>query len=155
MSLPDGAHVAYTGPETEGLAIGDQAIVLEGGPRKSHVRWVTGSAASSFSYINNSYLVVGASLDGITSAGDVAGKLVRFAVRETYDDGGPSAVIRQLRREGHGAFLDAIGEEAVRLVAGRVRQDPSVIEVLGSLNEDEGMEFVSAVSLTILQQAGR
>lgn len=159
MSLPDGAKVAYIGVESDGLSIGDQATVLEGGAYKSHVRWDSGAVAGSYSYIRNSDLVAGASLNheaSLVNAVDMAGnRLVRFAVRETYDDGGPSAVLRSLRREGHGAFLDSLGEEVLRQVQAKVRNDPSVIEVLASLDDDEGDDFVRAVSLAVLQDAGR
>jgi hypothetical protein len=82
-----------------------------------------------------------------------SGVLVTIAVRDTFDSQGQVGLLNALNEEGHLATFASIAEEAMHTVAARLRQDPSITEVLAHLDPEEGAEFVSFTASILLRDA--
>ena len=154
MSLIEGSKVSYIGDPTEELDIGDTGKLLVSDGHASHVRWLTGASEGEISLVPDDQLVMVAveprssyydSLDG--------GRLVHVAIRNVFDRFGQVGLLNALNDEGHLSTFQPIAEEAIAMVASRIREDPSFVEVLGELDGDEGDEFVMYASFTLLKDA--
>lgn len=151
MRLADGQRVAYVGEGEDGLSVDDRGKVLSCGTTGSHVKWLTGARAGQITLTANMDIVP---VSGRMAYDDLeSGSLVTFAVKDTYEWGGKVALLNALTDEGHCATFESIAEEAIQLVATRLREDPSIKEVLSSLDEDDGSEFVSFTAVAILRDA--
>jgi hypothetical protein len=147
----EGSKVSYVGPEVDGYAIGDHAVVLASGRTHSHFSFRTGEHEGTIHYLANSDFVQPTA--HTASAWDEALETdtPAIAVRAAYDAGGPKRVVRELRSNGHLAAMEQIGDEAIQLVAARLRQDPSVLAVLAQLDAEEGSGFVSYAAVQVLR----
>ncbi len=152
--LCDGQKVSYVGDGDDGLAVGDEGKVIAAGVTGSHVMWATGSQKDQVTLTPNWDLVAQrrsvASMDNDLTTG-----LVTFAVRDVYDREGPGGLMAALRDDGHLSTMATIGEEAIQFVATKVRNDPSMREVLAHLDDDEGGDLVAKLSGSILRQAAK
>lgn len=153
MSIPrEGQRVAFCGDPDAGLQPGDRGKVLSSAGQASHVMWATGARAGEILLVGNLDLV--ASQQAPVSYDDLdSGSLVSIAVRDTYDGAGPVGLLNALNEEGHLATFATIAEEAMQAVAKRIRQDPSITEVLAVLDPEEGAEFVSLATSVLLRDA--
>lgn len=153
MSVFDGARVAYAGEEGDGLSVDDRGRVLVAGMTGSHVLWQSGGLSGQITLTANHELTV---LHGARPCDSLdSGGLVAFAVREVYDQGGDAGLLNALNDEGHLATLGSLAEEALGLVAARLREDPSFKEVLAQLDPDDGAEFVAFAASVVLRDAFR
>lgn len=154
MTIADNQRVAYCGDGDESLGVDDRGKVISAGKTGSHVLWQTGKRAGDITLTPNFDLVSmggGAQIDyGLDS-----GSLVSFAVRDVFDRSGPGGLLSALTEEGHTASWTAIAEDAMAMVAQRIRQDPSIHEVLGQMDEDDGSEFISIATVALLRDAFR
>lgn len=153
MSTPrEGQRVAFCGDPLDGLQVGDRGKVLSSAEAGSHVLWSTGSRTGEVTLVENFDLVASAhaprSYDGLD-----AGSLVTIAVRDVYDGQGHVGLLNALNEEGHLATFAPIAEEAMHMVSQRIRQDPSIREVLAHLDSDEGADFVSLAASVLLRDA--
>lgn len=148
--IAEGSRVSYVGDD--GIFVGDHGKVISNAGTGSHVLWSDGSRAGEITLESDYDLVVtqGAKItynDSLDSA------LVTVAVRETYDTGGSVALLNALNDEGHLASFSTIAEEAMRLVASRIREDPSFTEVLAHLDDEEGADLVGLAASALLRDA--
>jgi hypothetical protein len=153
MSTPrEGQRVAYVGDGDHGLQPGDCGKVLSSAGTASHVMWATGARAGEVILLSNMDLV--ASSAGARTYDDLdGGHLVTIAVRDVYDVRGEVGLLNALNEEGHLATFAPIAEEAISMVAARIRQDPSIQEVLSHLDPDEGAEFVAFAASVLLRDS--
>jgi len=150
-AIPEGARVSYCGDGGDGLVIDDKGKVLSAAGSGSHVMWSTGKRKGEITLTANVDLVATRTVayeDDLDSGG-----LVSVAVRDTYDSGGEVALLNALNEEGHLATFAPIAEEALQMVASRIRQDPSIREVLAQLDDDEGSGFVALAASVLLRDA--
>lgn len=153
-ALGDGARVAYAGDGDDGLSVDDRGKVLSAGMSGSHVLWSTGSRTGEITLTANHDLVP---VEGARIVYDDldSGCLVTFAVRDVHNRRGAAGLLNAMNDEGHLATTAALAEEALALVATRLRQDPSFKEVLAQLEPDDGAEFVTFAAAVILRDAFR
>lgn len=153
--IPDGARVAYIGPQKGGHEIGDQGTVMRAEATYSHVRWSTGRLANDIEMVRNDDLIVNGSLTNhpLTAGDTLDSALVGINVGAVYSKRGSLGLVNALNEEGHLAAFPSIAEDAIQFVAQRIRQDPSVAEVLGRLDEGEADEFVHTACRVVLRDA--
>lgn len=72
-------------------------------------------------------------------------------VRATYDEEGEEGLLTALSETGRLAVLAEYAEEAVSLVATRIRNDPEFSGVLAQLDPDEAATVVSRVASVVLR----
>lgn len=150
--IVEGSFVSYVGDEVDGLAVGNRGKVLSSTTGASHVIWRDGARAGEVTFVKEGDLVVSRTAAQDESVFE-SGHLVSVAVRQTYDHGGKVALLNALNDEGHLATCAPFAEEAMQLVASRIRQDPSFSEVLARLDPDEGADFVAFTAACLLRDA--
>lgn len=153
MSTPrEGARVSYVGlPVQDGLAVADVGKVLSTTGSSSHVMWETGRKAGQVTFEEHEDLVAQSSVRNDTEMFE--GSLVTVAVRDTYDTAGDVGLLNALSEAGHLASMSGYAEEALALVASRVREDPAFAPVLAQLEPEEGAALVSLTSAVLLRDA--
>lgn len=147
----DGSRVSYVGDGEHDLAIGDEGKVLSSGATGSHVMWTTGKRAGDVTLTLNWDLVVTKAAtrnDSLDSGG-----LVTTAVRQVYERQGARGVLSALDSEGHLAPMVDLAETAIASLTATIRRDPSMREVLASLDEEEGSELVHLTAQALLREA--
>ena len=146
----DGQRVQYAGDPIDGLDIGDVGVIAQAGHTASFVKWATGARKGTFTEVpHHEIQPVGVNQD--TDA--FTGTLVTFAVRQAHAQVGPRGLLDILNEQGHLSSFTAIGEEAMALVASRIRQDPSIREVLSQLEGEDGDDFVEVATVALLRDA--
>jgi len=149
----DGQKVAYVGDGDNDLSVGDEGKVLSAGDTGSHVMWSTGSRAGDTTLTHNMDLVVtrrtAASYDNSLDSG----YLVATAVRLTFDRQGARGLIASLDNEGHLSTMGGLADDAIERLSAGIRIDPSMIEVLAELDDDEGSEVVHLAAKALLREA--
>lgn len=157
MALRDGQRVAFAGiPSDDGLGIGDTGKVLACQGDISHVMWNTGRKNGSVTVEDNDDLVAQVSPRTVESTlADSLddGDLVAVAVRETYDEGGETALLSAMASAGHLASLTSYAEEALSVIALRIRTDPVFQPVLGELEPEEGDALVNLAAAVLMRDA--
>lgn len=157
MTIPsEGKRVQFVG-DADGLALGEVGRLLSAGNPASHVRWNTGSLKGQISLVHNDDLVPFKATTGDTweeidndlSTGDI----VSVSARQVVDEGGIPALLNTLVCEGHLSVFGGVVDEAISLVAARLRTDPSMLEVLAELEEDERESLVYRATKTLLHSA--
>lgn len=152
--IREGAKVSYVGDGDDDLAVGDRGKVISvAGSSASHVLWSTGKRLGQITLCDDADLVATPKAAALTYDGLDSGSLVTIAVRDTYDAAGEVGLLNALNDEGHLASLSQIAEEAVQIVASRLRTDPSMTEVLASLEPEEASAFVSFTASVLLRDA--
>ena len=151
--LRDGDEVYYSGDGQHGGQVGDVGRVLSAGGGAAHVKWASGGRAGLVSLEDADDLeprrTVAALLEDSIEFGDLRVE----AAREAYDEQGAHGVLAMLAERGHLMSFAEIAEEALTLVAARVRRDPSVREAIGQLDEDEGDQVVRVASAALIYDA--
>ena len=162
MTVRDSQRVSYVGPERSGLALGDRGIVLSASGDAAHVQWVTGARTDQVDFVPADDLVAMGrppkDPPGHTTAAAFAdsltyGTMVTVAVRETFDESGEVGLLNALASEGHLANLSSVAEEALALVASRVREDDAMRQVLGQLDAEEGEALINLTAAVVLRDA--
>jgi hypothetical protein len=157
MTLPEGARVSYVGYGTrDGLALEDSGKVLLSSATASHVLMATGQRSGDICLVANDDLVVTRAAS--TSASELddslsEGSLVTTAARDTFDRYGSVGLINALNAEGVLSCFDGIAEEALGLVAARIRHDPAIRCVLAELDDEDAEEVVQHATATLLRDA--
>jgi hypothetical protein len=150
--IHDGSKVAYVGPMREGHDIGDEGTVLRGEASYSHVKWATGARSGDIEMVRNDHLVVNGSLaNHPLTANFESGIVAGINVQATLARRGPLGLLNALGKQGHLTAFPSIAEEALALVASRVRSDPSIAEVLGALEPEDADELVGVAVAVVLK----
>lgn len=153
--MREGAKVAYTGAEEGGLEVGDRGKVVSVDGNICHVLWTSGAKVHQITphYDSTLVTVTGASNDhGLDDSLEV-GSLLTFSARNSFDAGGSVQVVSEMAEMGHLGTFSEIAEEALSLVAARVRQDPSFRMVTADLEEDEAEEVYRIASACLIRDA--
>lgn len=152
--MREGAKVAYTGTETGGMAVGDRGKVVVVDGTVCHVLWTSGSKEHQITpHYESSLVSISATSDfGLDDSLEVGG-LMTFSARNSFDAGGSVQVVDEMAEMGHLASFSEIAEEAIALVAARVRQDPSFRAVTAELDEDEADEVFRLASACLIRDA--
>lgn len=152
--------VAYVGHPGRGLDIGDEGLVLSSSGSACHVRWESGGLTGQITLTATNDLVPGehsspSAKHAYTSIEDAFGEdaLVSCAVRDVYEAEGEAGLLQALAQEGHLTTLADAVEEAVGVVATRIRQDPSFQTVLGQLDDHEGDNLVNLAAVMLVREA--
>ncbi len=153
--IQNGDRVAFCGyPSPGGPAIGDQGRVVDEGHTGSAVRWTSGALSGTISsLVDNNDLVVNGSLAGVRNHHAAAHVDEVIEARSVIERTGSVGLLNALNTEGRLANFQSIGEDALAMVALRIRQDPSIAPVLAQLDEDEAGDFVAVASLQLLRDA--
>lgn len=152
MIFADGQKVAYVGDPYDEVAIGDVGVVVQAGHTASHVKWVTGAATGSFAEVAH-HEITPAQAARVDDIDLLAGSIVDFAVDDTFQRSGARGVMRVLSKRGHLSGLEALALRSVEQFVASVRSDPSFIEVLGDLDEQDGEDLVSLTAVSLLRDA--
>lgn len=151
--LREGQVVAYTGYRSrDGEQLGDTGRLISVDPDNGviGVHWDSGRITSCYDHE-----VAAQSRGAFASLDDSldVGGLVTFAARDAYDEGGSPGVVNALVDGGHLATFQDIAEEALALVASRVRSDPSIRAVTAQLDDEEGEAVVRLASAALIRDA--
>jgi hypothetical protein len=152
MPFRPGQVVAYTGYDTPDLSLGDTGKVIISEAGVSHVKW----AQNEQTLPVHDYSLSPQTASGVTAMLDdstTVGGLVSFAVRETYDDGGETAVLNAMIDGGHLGAFASIAEEALGKVMSSIRLDPSFRAVLANLDEEEGESLLRLAGMCLMRDA--
>ncbi len=148
----DGQKVSFVGdPSPDTPAIGDVGIVVSAGNTASHVRWMSGVRAGLYDEMG--HMEIAATASTVTDTDSFSGRIVTFSVAEVQARAGARGLLDELNDRGHLGGLEAIAEEAMGLVAARIRTDPSIREVLAQLDDEDGDDLVALATVALLQDA--
>lgn len=152
--MREGSKVSYTGMDADGVSLGDQGAVLAASGPRAEVMWYTGSRTNQVTIVDEFDLVVTGSRvsDGLEDSLEVGG-LVTFSARHAYDEGGEVAILNQMADAGHLAAFADIAEEALSMVAARLRQDASFRAVTAQLDEEEAEGVLRLASSCLIRDA--
>jgi hypothetical protein len=153
----DGCRVRYTGMDDGALVLNDQGSVLVVSGRCAHVQWKTGARAGEVSMVDTVDLdPLGSRQGSVEEALDdsleVSG-LGPFTARQIYDEGGCEALLNAMADSGRLASFTEIAEEALALVAGRIRISPPFQTLSSHLDEDETDRVVRLASAVLIRDA--
>lgn len=153
----DGNRVEYSGLGESSLVHGDQGAVLVVSGSYAHVQWKTGALAGQVLPVHVEDLSVlgrrhGAVEEALDDSLEVSG-LGTFTARQIYDEGGSEALLNILAETGKLAAFQDIAEEALNLVAGRIRSSDTFLAVTSHLEEDEAAEMVRIASAALIRDA--
>src|SRR5690606_9284029 len=153
MTFREGQRVAYVGDGDHDLLPGDRGKVASAERDASHVLWTTGAQAGNIIFHSNFDLISEGKGSRPTTVDSLDGPLVSVAVRDTFERFGSTGLLNALNDEGHLSAFSGIAEEALEMVATKVRQEPAFREVLAQLEPEEGDEVVILASLALLRDA--
>lgn len=153
----DGSRVEYTGPQADSLVPGDQGSVLVVSGHCAHVQWKTGSLAGKVSLVDTLDVKPlgtrqGAVEEALDDSLEVSG-LGTVTARQIYDEGGSGALLNAMADAGKLAAFQEIAEEALNLIAGRIRMSASFTALASHLEEEEADEMVRLASAALIRDA--
>lgn len=148
--------VSYVGPDVDHLTMGDQGRVLSVSGSIGHVIWQSGDAeGQTTAHYEQDLAPVGsrqAVHEAIEDSLEVGG-LVSFAVRDTFEQAGETGVLNAMAESGHLASFADIAEEAITLVATRIRADASFQAVLADLDPEDAEGVLRLASACLIRDA--
>lgn len=155
--IHDGCRVEYTGAGTGSLVHGDQGSVLVASGHAAHVQWKTGALAGSVTLEDSDDLHAlqsrqGSVEEALDDSLEVSG-LGTVTARQIYDEGGSGALLNAMADAGKLASFQEIAEEALTLVAGRIRTSASFLALSSHLEDDEADEMVRLASAALIRDA--
>lgn len=151
--MRDGEDVYYSGHERAGALVGDQGKVLATSGLGAHVKWDTGVRLGQVTLEDQRDLEPRLSAQVLLVDSLEYGDLQVRAARRVYDEEGPQGVLAMMVESGQLVAFADIAEEALALVAHRVRHDASVRAATAALDEDEGEQVVRAASAALIYDA--
>jgi hypothetical protein len=152
LLIAEGSKVSYVGDGDADLRIGDRGKVIASDGGASHVRWLTGGREGDITLMDNLEIVANDQPD-FDEDGLDSGHLVSFGVRAVFDRHGRRGLLNAMENEGHLTMLQPFVEETIQHITSRIRRDPSMVEVLASLDPEDGDEFVLHVATFLLREA--
>lgn len=145
----DGQRVVYSGDPYEGVEVGAIGVVVQAGYTASSVRWADGT----FDEVAH-HEIAPVSAARIAEDSDLlGGAIVGFNVRATFEGRGVKGVFNSLSKQGHLSGLEAVAEQLVAQFVAAVRNDPSYIEALNDLDDEDGDDLVSMTAVSLLRDA--
>lgn len=151
--MHEGQRVTYIGPEAEGgLLPGETGkLLMMASSNSAHVQMGNGAVylVMTDDLVEARKQAVRDPLDDSLEVGSIS----VFAARQVYDIEGAEGVVNQMADYGHLASFSEIAEEAISMVASRIRQDVSFREVLSSLDEEEGEAVLRVASAALIRDA--
>jgi hypothetical protein len=155
--IQDGCRVAYTGLGDQSLAFDDQGSVLAVSGSAAHIQWKTGALAGTVTLVDSRDLTtLGGRPQAVEAALDdsleISG-LGTFTARQIYDEGGSEALLNAMVDSGHLSVFGSIAEEALVLVAGRIRESFDFRAATSQLDENERDELVRMASAALIRDA--
>lgn len=155
--ITDGSRVRYIGPEDGPLRHHDQGSVLATSGNAAHIQWRTGALAGQV-LLHDIYALEpltarqGAVEEALDDSLDVAG-LGTFTARQIYDENGPSGLLNAMADAGKLAIFQDIAEDALTLVAERIRTSPSFTALAAHLDDDEADQMIRLASVALIRDA--
>lgn len=151
----EGSQVSFTGWDSDELCYGDQGRVLAISGSVAHVMWATGSCAEQVLPVYDSDLALLAALAEVPDLTDSleVGSLATFSVRQVFDSGGEVAVINEMAEAGSLAVFASIAEDALTMVASRIRADLAFRAVMADLDDDEAESVLRLASICLVRDA--
>lgn len=154
MNLSDGQRVSFVGtPAHGGVQIGDTGQVLSRAGESAHVMWHTGSKRGEVTFEDIEDLVGQGHTAAAVEEATTDEGLSTIAVRDVYDANGDVGVLNAMADAGHLATMQPYAEEALTLVEGRLRTDPSFKAVTAQLEPDEADRLVSLAAAVLMRDA--
>jgi hypothetical protein len=155
--IRDGSRVRYTGTQDGPLHHNDQGSVLTTSGHAAHVHWRTGTLAGQVTLHDTNDLEPltprqGAVEDALDDSLEVAG-LGTFTARQIYDEGGSEALLNAMADSGRLATFQEIAEDALDLVAQRIRTSNAFTTLASHLDDDEADEMVRLASAALIRDA--
>jgi hypothetical protein len=155
--LYDGCRVEHTGTPDGPLRQGDQGSILVMSGHCAHVQWKTGALAGQVTLVDTGDLEPlgrrqGAVEEALDDSLEVSG-LGTFTARQIYDEGGSHALLNAMADSGKLSAFQEIAEEALALVAERIRTSASFTALASHLEEDEADEMVRLASAALIRDA--
>jgi len=131
------------------------ALVVSG--HCAHVQWKTGSLAGQVSLVDTLDLEPLSSRQGsveeaLNDSLEVSG-LGTFTARQIYDEGGSHALLNAMADSGKLSAFHEIAEDALVLVAERIRTSASFTALAAHLDEDEADEMVRLAAAALIRDA--
>lgn len=153
--IREGSTVVYTGLVLDNTpALGDAGTVIALDPvsHTAHVMWSEGARAycTDPMYLH-SLAAKGRNDDGLDDSLEV-GQL-SFSARKVFDSEGPEMLVSAMSEFGHLGSFATYAEEAVALVASRIRSDPEFRAVIAELDEDEAETVFRTASICLIRDA--
>jgi len=157
LRVHDGQIVSFAGDEGhDDLFVGDQGKVLVAEGGFAHVLWSTGSRTGDVTITDTDSLHTGQQALTISGSLDDSlevGGLVTFSSRQVVDERGMSGLLDIMAEAGHlSGFLD-IAEEAIGIVAHRIRHDSSIRAITAELDDDEAEVLVRTAAAALIRDA--
>lgn len=152
--IHEGQKVTYVGLADDGLQPGDTGrLLVIASAHAAHVQTATGVYLVPMEdLVEDRGRTAALAVDLLEDSLDYGG-LATTAVREVYDTEGSAGVISVLASGGHLSGFAEIVEEALTLVASRIRTDPSFRSVVATLDEDEAEAVVRQASASLIREA--
>lgn len=157
--IVEGMRVAYAGDSDPFQDVGSLGRVLSLSGSAAHVQWEDGPKRGDIDLVDLNDLVEQRRTAGAApSFADTAfadtldvPSIPALQVRATYDEEGEEGLLTALSESGRLGVLAEYAEEAVGIVATRIRQDPEFSMVLSQLDPDEASSVVSRVASLVLR----
>jgi len=124
----------------------------------AHVQWRTGALTGQVTLHdtddNTLQLLTrqGSVEDALDDSLDVAG-LGTFTARQIYDENGPSGLLNAMADSGRLAVFQDIAEDALALVAERIRTSSTFTALAAHLDDDEADQMVHLASAALIRDA--
>jgi hypothetical protein len=121
------------------------------------VQWKTGSLSGQVTLVDTLDLEPlqsrqGSVEEALDDSLEVSG-LGTFTARQIYDEGGSQALLNAMADSGKLSAFQEIAEEALALVAGRIRASASFTALASHLDDDESDEMVRLASAALIRDA--
>lgn len=162
--LKEGFTITYIGPDADGLVLGDKGTLLAFASNDTepddyaHCLWHTGIRTGQPTLVrigdidNASKKYQQAHHDDLADSLDV-GPIQTVGAKQVHASGGVDGVLVYLSTEGALANLPRYTEEALSLVASKIRSDQVIMSHLGALDVDEQEEIIAQAALRSLGNA--
>lgn len=150
----EGQIVAWSSLAIDGHGVGDEGRLLSVAGSCAHVTWSTGlmSGVTEVVSVHDISATASRDQDPLADSLDFGG-LVSSAARDVYEAQGPEGVVGALSATGHLSSFEQIAEEALALVASRVRSDPSLREAVSTLDDEDAEAVVRLASAVLIRDA--
>lgn len=156
--MRDGQRVSYVGLPLNGSSVGDVGKVLSASGAACHVLWTSGARQGQVDLVIDDCLVPVRSTKTSTIADALDDSLhfesgLVMSAAAIYEAEGAAGVINAMNEAGHLAGLSSIADDALTLVATRIREDEGIAAHLSSLDADERDQVIALTSAVLLRDA--
>jgi hypothetical protein len=149
--LREGQRVVYVGYVDDSL-LGREGKVLACTDTSAHVKWTSGSI-SLHAVDELEPIAPGVTVESALDDSLEVGGIDILAAREVYDAYGPVGVLNDMAEAGRLSSFMEVAEEALALVANRIRHDPSFSQITAQLGDEDGEQLVRLASAVLIRDA--